>query len=146
MDRESPVAMTRRDAYLVDTSTSARMSAVRRAGTTPELRARELVAAFGVRYTLNNRDLPGSPDLANRRRRWAIFVHGCFWHRHPRCPRASSPRRNASLWSAKFRRNLRRDRDALRELRAIGYRVLILWECELPDSRTSRRIRSFFLR
>ena len=89
---------------------SARMGRVRQRGTSPELAARRIVYALGLRYTLNNRDLPGSPDLANRSRRFVIFVHGCFWHRHADCVRASTPKRNRTFWRNKFAHNERRDR------------------------------------
>ena len=71
--------------------TSARMGNIRQRGTEPELAVRAMLTALGVRYRTGNRDLPGSPDLANRGRHWAIFVHGCFWHAHPGCVKATMP-------------------------------------------------------
>jgi DNA mismatch endonuclease (patch repair protein) len=78
---------------------------------------------------VSNGDLPGSPDIANRNARWAIFVHGCFWHRHIGCRRATTPTRNAEYWRQKFLRNVRRDASAQRRLRAAGWVVFVVWEC-----------------
>lgn len=112
---------------------SARLAKVRRTGTAPELAVRRAASALGLRYTLDNRDLPGSPDLANRSQRFAIFVHGCFWHRHTNCPRTTIPRTNRAFWEAKFRQNRARDREAIRRLKKMGYSVVILWECEAKN-------------
>jgi len=118
----------------VPVATSARMRRVRQSGTEPELAMRKLLTSGGLRFRLHNRDLPGSPDIANRRQRWAVFVHGCFWHSHPGCPRATLPRTNRAYWAAKCRRNVRRDRIAAVGLAAIGYRVLVAWECHINRS------------
>jgi DNA mismatch endonuclease (patch repair protein) len=122
----------RREGHLIvsDAKTSARMAGVRRRDTSPETRLRQHLHALGLRYRLENRDLSGSPDVANRSRRWAIFVHGCFWHRHAGCRRTTTPKRNRDFWRAKFERNQARDARVQRELRALGYRVLVVWECE----------------
>jgi DNA mismatch endonuclease (patch repair protein) len=109
---------------------STRLAGVRRHGTAPELAVRSAASSLGLRYTLKNRDLPGSPDLANRLRRFAIFVHGCFWHRHAGCSRATTPKSNRAYWCAKFERNRARDRNAVRALRAQGYTAVVIWECE----------------
>jgi DNA mismatch endonuclease (patch repair protein) len=114
---------------LVDDVTSARMGRVRQKATLPELVVRGLLAELGQRYRLHNRDLPGSPDLANRRARWALFVHGCFWHRHG-CSATTTPTRNREFWEAKFARNVARDARAVEELRAAGYLVIVVWECQ----------------
>jgi DNA mismatch endonuclease (patch repair protein) len=114
------------------------MARVRQSGTAPELAVRKIFAANGLRYRLNNRSLPGAPDLANRRRRWAVFVHGCFWHRHSGCSRATTPKANAEFWLSKFARNTERDQEAVRALRAMGYRVATIWECDVTNS--ARRI------
>ncbi|MEL7538873.1 MAG: very short patch repair endonuclease [Pseudomonadota bacterium] len=128
-----------------DAHTSQRMGRIRQRGTTPELTVRRVCAALGVRYRLHNCDLPGSPDIANRRQRWAIFVHGCFWHRHAGCRRATLPKSNTKFWQAKFERNEQRDAAAVAELTASGYRVLTLWECETAENRAlESRLREFF--
>jgi DNA mismatch endonuclease, patch repair protein len=113
---------------LVDDATSARMGLVRQKGTRPELVVRRALTALGLRFRLSNRDLPGSPDIANRSQRWAVFVHGCFWHRHG-CKATTTPTRNREFWQAKFQRNLERDRRAAEALRAEGYAVVVIWEC-----------------
>jgi len=113
----------------VDDVTSARMARVRQKATRPELVVRQALRALGQRYRLANRDLEGSPDLANRRGRWAIFVHGCFWHRHG-CKATTTPTRNRAFWEAKFTRNLARDQRTTAALEARGYRVIVIWECQ----------------
>jgi DNA mismatch endonuclease (patch repair protein) len=121
-----------------DAATSARMGRVRQKGTAPELAVRRAVATFGLRYTTHNDDLPGSPDLANRSRRWAIFVHGCYWHRHAGCYKATTPRTNTRFWLNKFARNIERDNSVRTVLRRAGYRVLTIWQCELEQGRSDR--------
>jgi DNA mismatch endonuclease Vsr len=122
-------------ALQTDAATSARMARIRQKGTEPELTVRRAVATLGLRYTVDNADLPGSPDLANRSRRWAIFVHGCYWHRHAGCYKATTPRTNTEFWLNKFSRNVARDTDARMSLRRAGYRVLTFWQCELDEGR-----------
>jgi DNA mismatch endonuclease, patch repair protein len=124
---------------VVDDATSARMGLVRQRGTSPELVVRTALAALGHRFRLTNRDLPGSPDVANRTRRWAVFVHGCFWHRHG-CKATTTPGRNREFWEAKFARNVARDRRALEALQADGYTVVVIWECE--TKRDPERVRA----
>ena len=121
-----------RDGFVleVDEETSQRMAGIRQKGTKPELIVRRVLRRLGVHYRLQNRDLPGSPDLANRRRKWAVFVHGCFWHRHPGCHLTTTPKRNREFWAAKFARNVERDRQRADELRAAGFEVVTVWECE----------------
>jgi DNA mismatch endonuclease, patch repair protein len=114
----------------VDEATSKRLGRIRQRDTTPEQVVRKLLAASGLRFRKENRDLPGSPDVANRRARWAIFVHGCFWHAHRGCPRATVPKRNKAFWEAKFAANRARDARAARALRRLGYSVIVVWECE----------------
>lgn len=118
---------------MVDAETSARLRRVRRRNTTPEQSVRRALHRLGHRYRICNRDLPGSPDIANRKRRWAVLVHGCYWHRHPGCVRTTTPTRNRKFWEAKFLANIARDRRKVEQLRALGYRVLVLWECETED-------------
>lgn len=118
-----------------DVETSRRMAAIRREDTQPELFVRRALTSLGVRYRVRNADLPGSPDIANRAGRWAILVHGCYWHRHDGCPRTSTPKRNVEFWLDKFADNVARDARVERALVEGGYRVLIIWECE-----TKRRL------
>lgn len=109
------------------------MARVRQKNTGPELRLRKLLTRMGLRYRLHRRDLPGSPDVAMPGRRLAIFVHGCFWHAHD-CPRGvRRPKQNADYWSAKTARNVERDAQVEAKLAALGWRSLVVWECELKD-------------
>jgi DNA mismatch endonuclease, patch repair protein len=134
-DKPKQIKTSVRDGFVleVDTQTSGRMADIRQKGTKPELIVRQLVRSLGLHYRLNNRGLPGSPDLANRRHRWAVFVHGCFWHRHPGCRLTTTPSRNREFWLAKFERNVARDRQRSEELRALGFEVITVWECETRD-------------
>lgn len=117
------------------------MAHVRRAGTEPEMAVRRALTKLGVRYRLRNGDLPGNPDMANRARKFAVFVHGCFWHRHEACVRATMPKTNQSFWRSKFARNIERDAAAVKALCRMGYRIVTLWECEVRDARVmSRRL------
>ena len=119
----------------VDDVTSTRMARVRQKATAPELVVRRALRALGQRYRLANRDLDGSPDLANRRARWVIFVHGCFWHRHG-CKATTTPTRNRAFWEAKFARNEARDQRTAAALEARGYRVIVIWECQTKRGET----------
>lgn len=129
---------------VTDAVRSRMMRAVKQSNTAPEVEVRRILRALGLWFSVCNRDLPGSPDLANRRRHWAVFVHGCFWHGHKNCRRTTSlsPRKNASFWAQKFRENRQRDAKSCRRLRALGYKVVIIWECALPNrSAVSQRLR-----
>lgn len=109
------------------------MAGVRQHDTSPEQAVRRLLRRLGHAYRTSNRDLPGSPDAANRSRRWAVFVHGCFWHRHPGCPRTTTPKRNRAFWAEKFVSNQRRDARCLAALRRLGFRVAVVWECQVEE-------------
>jgi len=109
------------------------MRSIRQKGTAPEMVVRRIAHAIGARYRLHHKDLPGRPDLVFPSRRLCIFVHGCFWHRHPGCRLASSPGSNVEFWQEKFARNVERDARKENELRAAGWRVEIVWECETRD-------------
>lgn len=112
------------------------MRAIRRANTTTELRVRSALHQRGVRYRVKNRDLPGSPDLANRSKGWVIFVNGCFWHGHRNCPHTGAghgyrvPVAHREYWAGKLAENRRRDARVARLLRNQGFRVYIIWECQ----------------
>lgn len=109
---------------------SAIMRSVRRKDTKPEMVVRRMAHAIGARYRLHREDLPGSPDIVFVSRRLCVFVHGCFWHRHQGCRLASTPSSNVDFWCDKFRRNIERDERKAAELRALGWRVETIWECE----------------
>src|SRR6185312_1324033 len=131
----------------VDPATAARLGRVRQKGTEAELAVRAAISRLRLRYRVANRDLPGSPDIANRKHAWAVFVHGCFWHRHRGCRRTTMPRNNAAFWNAKFLANVRRDRLAMARLRRLGFRVLVIWECESEDrAKCDRVVGQFLLR
>jgi DNA mismatch endonuclease (patch repair protein) len=117
---------------------SAVMRAVRGADTKPEMIVRRLVHALGYRYRLHVRALPGAPDLVFPSRKKVIFVHGCFWHRH-RCEAGRSmPASKVEYWQAKFAANERRDRRHRRQLQTLGWRVLVLWECQIAPRKLER--------
>lgn len=125
-------------------ATSARMARVRQRDTAPEMLVRRALTVLGIRYTTHNRDLPGSPDLANRSRRWAFFVHGCYWHRHESCRMATTPKTNTAFWLEKFARNVERDAAVTAVLRRSGYEVMIIWQCEAEIPRIlARRLKRF---
>jgi DNA mismatch endonuclease (patch repair protein) len=106
------------------------MRQVRGKNTGPEMVVRRLLHRLGLRFRLHRRNLPGRPDLVLPRWATVIFVHGCFWHRHPRCKQSTTPASNRPFWLRKFRLNRQRDRRKQRELERQGWRVLIVWECE----------------
>lgn len=110
------------------------MARVRQKGTAAERVVAATLRALGASYRVNVRALPGSPDFANRTRKWVIFVHGCFWHHHARCKRATVPKSNKRFWREKFAANRTRDKWAIRELTRSGYRVAVVWECEIADA------------
>jgi len=89
-----------------------------------------LAHALGLRYRLHRKDLPGTPDLVFRKFKRCIFIHGCFWHRHPGCSKASIPKSNIEFWEGKFDANVIRDKNVKAELETLGWEVAIIWECE----------------
>lgn len=109
------------------------MASIRSKNTRPELTVRSLVHRMGYRFRLHRRELPGKPDLVFVSRRSVIFVHGCFWHQHAGCRLASKPATRAEFWKGKFEANLSRDSRVRRKLIAMGWRVLVIWECETRD-------------
>lgn len=110
---------------------SERMSRVKSRDTTPERVVRRLVSALGFRYRLSPRNVPGRPDLTFHGKRKAVFVHGCFWHRHSDCHLARIPKSRVGFWLLKLEGNRKRDQRKLAELRAQGWSTLTVWECEL---------------
>jgi DNA mismatch endonuclease, patch repair protein len=120
------------------------MSAVRGRDTKPEMIVRRLLHAMNYRYRLHRNDLPGSPDIVFGPKGKAIFVHGCFWHRHPGCSKATSPKTRAAFWAEKFDRNVERDRQAELRLVELGWRSLIVWECETRNQELlARKLQAF---
>jgi len=99
--------------------------------TKPEMKLRRLLHGIGFRYRLHRKDLPGKPDLVLAKYKAVIFVHGCFWHRHSGCKHATTPSSNVEYWARKFERNVERDQRVQQELRELGWRVTVVWACEL---------------
>ena len=114
----------------VDVLTSRKMSAVRHSGTAPEIAVRSALESLGIGFSTNINHKPGRPDI------WLIdvdvpvFVHGCFWHRHTGCSKASTPKKNREFWLSKFKDNKERDARVLRQLKDIGYSSITVWQCE----------------
>lgn len=105
------------------------MAAVKSKSTAPEIKLRRFLHSKGFRYRLHKEGLPGKPDMVFAKYKLALFVHGCFWHRHPDCRYASKPATNQAYWDRKFSRNVVRDARQQQELLEYGWRVLIIWEC-----------------
>ncbi|MBL8922191.1 MAG: very short patch repair endonuclease [Myxococcaceae bacterium] len=123
------------------------MANIRQKGTTPERMFARWLRANRIHASAQARDLAGSPDFVNRRRRWVVWVHGCFWHRHHGCSRTTTPRRNRAFWTAKFRANVLRDRRNKRAAKARGFEVFEVWECDIEkNSPALMRLRAALLR
>ena len=121
------------------------MARIRSKNTKPEVLTRSAVQALGHRFRIHVDDLPGKPDLANKSRKWAIFVHGCFWHSHAGCSLASSPKSNTDYWAEKLARNQARDAEKVTALESQGFRVLVVWECDVRDgARLQSALEAFF--
>lgn len=116
------------------------MARVRQSGTAPELAVRKLLRQLDYRFSINGGSLPGSPDIVNRKTKIAIFVHGCFWHRHIGCAYSTTPKTNIAFWRDKFEKNRARDATKVQELRSMRYRVVTIWACQLTTSRGLRGI------
>lgn len=109
---------------------SRNMSRIRCRDTTPELRVRSTIHRMGYRFSLRRSDLPGKPDIVLPKYQTVILVHGCFWHRHAGCKYTYTPKSRIKFWQKKFEDNMRRDRQVRRKLRALGWRVIVVWECQ----------------
>jgi len=113
------------------------MSRIRSKNTKPEILVRKWLHKQGFRFRLHQKDLPGKPDIVLPKYRTVIFVHGCFWHRHPGCKRTTTPSTNTEFWEEKFRKNVDRDVRNRETLEALGWKVIVVWECEVKDSEQS---------
>lgn len=116
------------------------MKANRRRDTKPEIAVRRRLHGAGFRFRLDVAKLPGRPDIVLGRYRAAVFVHGCFWHRHPGCRHAAMPKSNIEFWEAKFRRNVERDRENVAKLFGEEWRVAVIWECALRKETVDRTV------
>lgn len=122
--------MPRRIDPLTEAQRSRQMALIKSRDTTPELTVRRTLWRLRYRYRLNVPGILGRPDIVFKGRRKAIFVHGCFWHRHPDCPRTRTPKTRVAFWQRKFMRTVERDRTVQEQLAQHGWQVLVVWECE----------------
>lgn len=117
--------------FLSPSQRSERMSRIRSKDTSPEVALRRALHALGLRFRVNDKRLPGKPDIVLPKFKTIILVHGCFWHRHAGCKVANTPKSNSEFWQEKFDRNVQRDRRTIDALSALGWTVLVVWECSL---------------
>lgn len=120
------------------------MSRIRGRNTRPERTLRSLLHRAGLRFRLHDPKLPGKPDIVLPKYRTVVLVHGCYWHRHPGCPRTTTPKTNIDFWQSKFDATVRRDKEKAEALKVAGWKVLTVWECDLekaPEA-VSDRIRA----
>ena len=119
------------------------MQRIRSKDTKPEVLVRKFLFSQGFRYRKNDRRLPGHPDIVLPKYHTVVFVHGCFWHRHPDCSEASTPTNNREFWQQKFDKNVERDFREQEKLKEMGWQVIVVWECELSDKlKRSKRLDS----
>ena len=111
------------------------MSAIKSKNTKPEIAVRKLLHSMGYRFRLHRKDLPGSPDIVLPKYKTVIFVHGCFWHRHENCKYASTPKTRQEFWNKKFNENILRDKKNLEILSSLGWKIIIIWECEIRNKK-----------
>ena len=116
------------------------MSRIKGKDTKPEIIVRSVLHKNGFRFRLNRKDLPGKPDIVLPKYKSVILVHGCFWHRHPRCKFAYNPKSRVKFWQNKFSENVERDRLVRKELRKMGWKVIVVWECELKNEKKDKTI------
>jgi DNA mismatch endonuclease (patch repair protein) len=107
------------------------MGRIKGRDTVPEIAVRSILHRAGFRFRLHRKDLPGRPDIVLPGRKIVIFVHGCFWHRHEGCKYSYTPKSNVAFWQGKFEGNVARDRKNAKDLKAVGWRVVVVWECEI---------------
>lgn len=124
--------------FLSPKERSERMSRIRSRDTSPEVALRKALHALGLRFRIHDKRLPGRPDIVLPRFRTVVLVHGCFWHRHQGCKVATTPKSNTAFWQEKFERNTVRDARNTASFEALGWRVLVAWECELGSQRKAQ--------
>ena len=121
--------------HKVSEQRSRNMSAIKSKNTKPEIAVRKLLHSMGYRFRLHRKDLPGSPDIVLPKYKTVIFVHGCFWHRHENCKYASTPKTRKEFWNKKFNDNILRDKKNLEILSSLGWKIIIIWECEIRNKK-----------
>ena len=119
--------------HKVSEQRSKNMAAIKSKNTKPEIAVRKLLHSMGYRFRLHRKDLPGSPDIVLPKYKTAIFVHGCFWHRHENCKYATTPKTRKEFWEKKFQANVKRDLEIQEKIKNIGWISLVIWECELKN-------------
>lgn len=119
------------------------MARVKATDSIPELTVRRLLHGLGYRYRLHRNNLPGRPDIVLSKHKSVIFVHGCFWHHHKGCKKSKLPETNENFWKKKILDNVARDKRTVRELRKTGWKVLVLWECQVRSSELQKKIKHF---
>ena len=120
--------------HLTPKKRSWNMSQIRSKNTNPELIIRKALHRLGFRFRLHNKLLPGKPDIVMKKHHTIIFCHGCFWHQHKNCNRATLPKSNVDYWENKLKRNVKRFNEVKIELTKLGWKVLVIWECETKNS------------
>lgn len=124
---------------------SKNMSAIRGINTGPEVLVRKILHRQGFRFRLNVKDLPGKPDIVLRKHHTTIFVHGCFWHQHSGCKYAVMPKTNTDFWQKKLEGNVARDAQNIAKLITLGWKCIVVWECEIKNPEFPNRLREIIL-
>ena len=127
--------------HLTKEKRSWNMRQIKNRHTKPEVLVRSILHRIGYRFKINDKKLPGKPDIVLPKYKSVIFVHGCFWHRHENCSKATTPKTNRDYWDKKFQRNIDRDKEVKQQLQQLGWYVIVIWECEVlsdPVSAISR--------
>jgi DNA mismatch endonuclease (patch repair protein) len=116
------------------------MAAIKSKNTKPEIAVRQFLYSKGIRYRLHRKDLPGKPDLVISKLDTLIFVHGCYWHRHKNCKLTYTPKSNTLFWEEKFEANITRDNKINNQLLDMGWKVIVIWECEVKSGRYKEKL------
>lgn len=120
---------------------SLNMSKIRNRNTKPEIAVRKILTSLGLRYRLYVNTLPGKPDIVIPGRKTAVFINGCFWHQHENCRRKSMPKTNAEYWKPKLANNVAKQKEEIKKIKKLGYRPLIIWECQIEnEEKLTKRI------
>ncbi len=138
----NPVTAIKQMDLLTKEKRSWNMSRIKGKDTKPEKKVRSILHRNGFRFRLNRKDLPGKPDIVLPKYKTVILVHGCFWHRHPRCKFAYNPKSRVEFWQKKFNKTVERDKFVKKELRKMGWKVIVVWECKTTNLETLRNLLS----